>query len=172
MSHKTTICKKQSQSLLTRVIEPADDRIQYSYIHHVRSRRTGSRVLSPCALLAAQFRHPPTKSTTRLTTVKIKKDDQGFFTTDVHVEKVKSGKTSPAEVVGSEESLQLLPPFLQEPTPRRRARASRTRELVDRLRSNQTEATPSSAGFEDAANESNLNTGFALDLCLVVNQLL
>lgn len=113
--------------------------------------------------------NPPTKSTTRLTTVKIKKDDQGFFTTDVQVDKdkIKPGKTSPAEAVGSEGSSQLLPPFLQEPTPRRRARASRTREIVDRLRSNQTEVTsPPSATFDETGVEPNLKAGldFTLDL--------
>ncbi|KAJ2931460.1 hypothetical protein H1R20_g5574, partial [Candolleomyces eurysporus] len=64
--------------------------------------------------------NPPDNSTARLTTVKIKKDDQGFFT-DVQVE----------------DTPQPLPSFLQEPTPRRRTRTSKTREIVDRLRSSQ-----------------------------------
>ncbi|KAH6910328.1 hypothetical protein BKA70DRAFT_1272787 [Coprinopsis sp. MPI-PUGE-AT-0042] len=117
--------------------------------------------------------NPPTKSTTRLTTVKIKKDDQGFFTTDVQVDKSKAGKaSSPAEVAGPERPSQLLlPPFLQEPTPRRRARASRTRELVDQLRSDQTEATsPLSATFDGTIEpkDTNLKAGleYPFDLAL------
>lgn len=64
--------------------------------------------------------NPPDNSTARLTTVKIRKDDQGFFT-DVQVE----------------DTPQPLPSFLQEPSPRRRTRTSKTREIVDRLRSSQ-----------------------------------
>ena len=56
--------------------------------------------------------------------VKIKKDDQGFFT-EVQVEK-SSGADAPTE---------LLPAFLQESTQRSRTRKSRTREIVDRIRS-------------------------------------
>ncbi|TEB38123.1 hypothetical protein FA13DRAFT_725341 [Coprinellus micaceus] len=64
--------------------------------------------------------NPPNKSTARLTTVKIKKDDQGFFT-DVQLAE-DTGPKSP------------LPSFLQQPSPRRRTRISKTREMVDRLR--------------------------------------
>jgi hypothetical protein len=52
--------------------------------------------------------------------VKIKKDDQGFFT-DVQLAE-DTGPKSP------------LPSFLQQPSPRRRTRTSKTREMVDRLR--------------------------------------
>ena len=57
-------------------------------------------------------------------TVRLKKDDQGFFT-EVQKEPSNPG-TEPAK---------LLPPFLQESSPRNRPRKSRTREIVDRLRS-------------------------------------
>ncbi|KAF5316852.1 hypothetical protein D9611_003749 [Ephemerocybe angulata] len=65
--------------------------------------------------------NPPNKSTTRLTTVKIKKDDHGFFT-DAQVE----------------DPPRSLPSFLHDSgSPRRRTRTSKTREIVDRLRSSQ-----------------------------------
>lgn len=54
--------------------------------------------------------------------VKIKKDDQGFFT-EVKLENQSAAMTD------------LLPPFLQEPTHKTRIRKSKTREIVDRLRS-------------------------------------
>ena len=58
-------------------------------------------------------------------TVRLKKDEQGFFT-EVQKEPSNPGG-EPAE---------LLPPFLQESSPHRnRPRKSRTREIVDRLRS-------------------------------------
>ena len=57
--------------------------------------------------------------------IRLKKDEQGFFT---EVQK------EPSDPVG--ETTKLLPPFLQESTPHRnRPRKSRTREIVDRLRS-------------------------------------
>jgi hypothetical protein len=55
-------------------------------------------------------------------TVRLRKDEQGFFT---EVQKEPGG-----------EPVKLLPPFLQESSPHRnRLRKSRTREIVDRLRS-------------------------------------
>ena len=58
-------------------------------------------------------------------TIRLKKDDQGFFT------EVKKEPSNP-----SGEPAELLPPFLQESSPHRnRPRKSRTREIVDRLRS-------------------------------------
>ncbi|TFK26341.1 hypothetical protein FA15DRAFT_667648 [Coprinopsis marcescibilis] len=87
---------------------------------------------SLCSLSSFTFPtlNPPATSTTRLTTVKIRKDEQGFYT-DVHVDE-------PSFKLDTESSL--LPPFLQESTPARRSRTSRTRELVDRLRSSQSES--------------------------------
>ncbi|TFK45025.1 hypothetical protein BDQ12DRAFT_673974 [Crucibulum laeve] len=57
--------------------------------------------------------------------IKIKKDEQGFFT-EVQVD-------TPS--LTDRPSSALLPPFLQEPTHRRKGRASKTRQMVDRLRS-------------------------------------
>ena len=56
-------------------------------------------------------------------TAKFKKDDEGFFT-EVQNELSNAGEPS-----------NLLPPFLQESSHRNRPRKSRTREIVDRLRS-------------------------------------
>ena len=55
--------------------------------------------------------------------VKLKKDEQGFFT------EVQN------EPCNGDEPVKLLPPFLQESPRRNRPRKSRTREIVDRLRS-------------------------------------
>ncbi|CAA7260492.1 unnamed protein product [Cyclocybe aegerita] len=55
--------------------------------------------------------------TLNVPSVKIQKDDQGFFT-EVQIEKAGN----------------LLPAFLQEPSQRTRTRKSRTRQIVDRLR--------------------------------------
>ena len=57
-------------------------------------------------------------------TVRLKKDDQGFFT------EVQKEPSNPGG-----EPAKLLPPFLQESSLRNRFRKSRTREIVDRLRS-------------------------------------
>ena len=58
-------------------------------------------------------------------TVRLKKDEQGFFS------EVQKEPSNP-----DDEPAKLLPPFLQEPSPHRnRPRKSRTREIVDRLRS-------------------------------------
>ena len=78
---------------------------------------------SPLSSFTFPTLNPPNKSTTRLTTVKIRKDDQGFFT-GVQVDDAPQ-KSAP------------LPSYLQELSPRRRSRTSKTRELVDRLRSTQ-----------------------------------
>ena len=57
-------------------------------------------------------------------TVRLKKDDQGFIT------EVQKEPSNPVD-----EPAKLLPPFLQESSLRKRPRKSRTREIVDRLRS-------------------------------------
>ena len=58
-------------------------------------------------------------------TVRLKKDEQGFFS------EVQKELFNP-----DDEPTKLLPPFLQDPSPHRnRSRKSRTREIVDRLRS-------------------------------------
>lgn len=73
--------------------------------------------------------NPPTSSTTRLTTVKIKKDDQGFFT-DVQLGDTAHAQPQPLHAP--------LPSFCQDSTgARRRTRTSKTREIIDRLRSTQ-----------------------------------
>ena len=56
-------------------------------------------------------------------TVTLKKDEQGFFT---------EVQNEPSNV---DEPVKLLPPFLQESPHRNRPRKSRTREIIDRLRS-------------------------------------
>lgn len=66
----------------------------------------------------------PTLDVPPLPNVKIKKDEQGFYT-EVSEKPSSSQRASSA----------LLPPFLQDATHRRRAPASRTRAIVDRLRS-------------------------------------
>ena len=77
----------------------------------------------------SSFTFPTLNSSVPTPLVKIKKDDQGFFT-EVQAESTGSG---------------LLPPFLQEPTQRgTRSRKSRTREIVDRLRS---QVTPDGANL-------------------------
>ena len=70
----------------------------------------------------ANFTFPTLNAPTQ-STVKLKKDDQGFFT-EVQSEPSNAGV-----------STGLLPPFLQESPQRNRLRKSRTREIVDRLRS-------------------------------------
>ncbi|KAF9012645.1 hypothetical protein BDQ17DRAFT_1344338 [Cyathus striatus] len=66
--------------------------------------------------------------------VKIKKDEQGFFT-EVHVEASNSSSStsssSSPSLPNSSTSSILLPPFLQEPARRK----SKTRQIVDKLRS-------------------------------------
>ncbi|KDR75548.1 hypothetical protein GALMADRAFT_156549 [Galerina marginata CBS 339.88] len=76
-------------------------------------------VRSPPASFA-NFTFPTLNPTPLAPAVKIKKDDQGFFT-EIQVDNSLGGD--------------LLPPFLQEPPQRNRTRKSRTREIVDRIRS-------------------------------------
>lgn len=78
---------------------------------------------SPVAVSFANFTFP----TLNAPTVKIKKDEQGFFT-DVQVETPSTTSSQSTE----RSPTALLPPFVQ---PRRKVRTSRTREMVDRLRS-------------------------------------
>lgn len=78
---------------------------------------------SPVAVSFANFTFP----TLNAPTVKIKKDEQGFFT-DVQVETPSTASSQSTE----RSPTALLSPFVQ---PRRKVRASRTREMVDRLRS-------------------------------------
>ena len=84
-----------------------------------------SKASSP-TLSFANFTFPTLNTSSQpQPTIKLKKDEQGFFT---EVQK------EPSNPVG--ETSKLLPPFLQESTPHRnRPRKSRTREIVDRLRS-------------------------------------
>ena len=72
--------------------------------------------------------NPPVSASSSASTVKLKKDRDGFFTEE-------SPNTTPTA---------LLPPFLQESSQRNsRMRKSRTREIVDRLRS---ESAPNEEG--------------------------
>ena len=71
----------------------------------------------------ANFTFPTLNAPQLLPTIKFKKDNQGFFT-EVQNEPPITG-----------EPTKLLPPFLQESPLRNRPRKSRTREIVDRLRS-------------------------------------
>ncbi|PPQ88995.1 hypothetical protein CVT25_005096 [Psilocybe cyanescens] len=66
----------------------------------------------------------PTLNPASPSAIKVKKDDQSFFT-DVQVEGSLAGRSSS----------DLLPPFLQDASQRNRSRKSRTREIVDQLRS-------------------------------------
>ncbi|KDQ28403.1 hypothetical protein PLEOSDRAFT_1112980 [Pleurotus ostreatus PC15] len=68
----------------------------------------------------------------RPTSVKITKDDQGFVT-EVEVE-AETTSSKPSSAPQSRSSSALLPAFLHEPT-RRKAPASKTRAIVDKLRS-------------------------------------
>ena len=79
--------------------------------------------ISPVAVSFANFTFP----TLNAPTVKIKKDEQGFFT-DVQVETPSTTSSQSTE----RSPTALLSPFVH---PRRKVRASRTREMVDRLRS-------------------------------------
>lgn len=83
----------------------------------------------------------PTLNTT--SAVKIKKDDQGFFT---EVEAEQSTKVN------------LLPPFLQESTQRTRTRKSRTREIVDRIRS---EIAPEEGNALNSIHSSVISSKYA-----------
>ncbi|KAF8963587.1 hypothetical protein BDZ97DRAFT_1919596 [Flammula alnicola] len=80
--------------------------------------------------------HPPPE-------IKIKKDEHGFVT-EVQVE------CSLPSASGKD----LLPPFLQEPSQRNRTRKSRTREIVDRLRSQATTVEDASAQLQQMSNIS------------------
>ena len=81
------------------------------------------------------------------TVVKLKKDDQGFFT---EVQNEPSNLAEPAN---------LLPSFLQESL-RNRSRKSRTREIVDRLRS-QTDSDDSTAAHVPFSNGVELSPKYA-----------
>ncbi|KIK02452.1 hypothetical protein K443DRAFT_96859 [Laccaria amethystina LaAM-08-1] len=78
---------------------------------------------SPVAVSFVNFTFP----TLNAPMVKIKKDEQGFFT-DVQVENPSTASSQSTE----RSPTALLSPFVQ---PRRKVRISRTREMVDRLRS-------------------------------------
>ena len=86
----------------------------------------------------------PTLNASPQATVRLEKDEQGFFT---EVQKESSNPGEPDK---------LLPPFLQESPHRIRSRKSRTREIVDRLRSttslddNTTDPFPLSNGVEQS----------------------
>jgi len=88
------------------------------------------------ALSFANFTFPTLDAPSQpLATIKLKKDDQGFFT---EVQNEPSNAGEPAN---------LLPPFLQESPHRNRTRKSRTREIVDRLRSQSSPDDSTTAHF-------------------------
>ncbi|KAF8161397.1 hypothetical protein B0H34DRAFT_700779 [Crassisporium funariophilum] len=95
----------------------------------IDSSKSPSNAKSPPSF--ANFTFPTLNAPHSSTAVKINKDDQGFFS-EVQIEtSLATGSTT-----------DLLPPFLQEPAQRTRARKSRTREIVDRLRL-RSQASPS-----------------------------
>ncbi|KAF8911594.1 hypothetical protein CPB84DRAFT_1762325 [Gymnopilus junonius] len=99
---------------------------------------------SPLGSLA-HFTFPSLNSTP--SSVVIKKDEQGFFT-EVQVEKF-SNEGSASD---------LLPPFLQEPYQRSRPRKSRTREIVDRIRSR---ASPEESSLDSHSRMSAISPRYA-----------
>jgi hypothetical protein len=85
---------------------------------------SASKSSEPAPSFANNFTFPTLNAPSQpQATVKIKKDEQGFFT---------EVQNEPSNV---DEPVKLLPPFLQESPHRNRPRKSRTREIVDRLRS-------------------------------------
>ena len=110
----------------------------YEAVHFPPLAKSSSPTLS-----FANFTFPTLNASSQpQATVRLKRDEQGFFS---EVQKESPNPDEPAK---------LLPPFLQESPHRNRPRKSRTREIVDRLRSttslddNATSQLPLSNGVE------------------------
>ena len=94
-----------------------DDPIQFPLLHE--TSRSSSKLSSFADFIFPSL-NPPMSTSSSSTPIKLRKDSEGFFTDEC-------SNSTPTP---------LLPPFLQESSQRNvRMRKSRTRELVDRLRS-------------------------------------